>query len=143
MTRFLMSLEESVELVLHTFENGKPGDIFVQKAPASTILNLAKALLKIFKADNPIRIIGIRHGEKNYEVLVGKEEMMRATDEGNFYKISADMRDIQYDNKIEQKTTEVKRFDVEFDSDNTKQLVELDEIIDKLYSSKTVSALLP
>ena len=143
MTRFLMSLEESVELVLHAFENGKPGDIFVQKAPASTILNLAKALLKIFKADNPIKIIGIRHGEKNYEVLVGKEEMMRATDEGNFYKISADMRNIQYDNKIEQKTTEVKRFDVEFDSDNTKQLVELDEIIDKLYSSKIVSALLP
>ena len=143
MTRFLMSLEESVELVLYAFKNCNEGDIFVQKASASTVLNLAKALLKIFKADNPIEIIGIRHGEKNYEVLVGKEEMLRATDEGNFYKVSADMRNIQYDDKVDKKTTEIKRFDKEFNSDNTKQLEDIDEIVEKLYSSKTVRELLP
>ena len=143
MTRFLMSLEESVSLVLHAFENAKGGEIFVQKAPATTIFNLAKALLKIFKADNPIKIIGIRHGEKNYEVLVGKEEMMRSVDEGNFYKITADMRNIQYDNKVYDNLSSIARFDKQFDSDNTQQITEIDEIIDKLYSSKSVAKLLP
>ena len=143
MTRFLMSLEESVYLVLHAFENGNPGDIFVQKAVSSTVLNLAKALLKIFGASNPIKIIGIRHGEKNYETLVGKEEMMRATDEGDFYKISADMRNINYNLDKNVHISEIKRFEKEFNSDNTKILDNIDDIIEKLYSSETVSALLP
>ena len=143
MTRFLMSLEESVYLVLHAFENGNPGDIFVQKAISSTVLNLAKALLKIFGANNPIKIIGIRHGEKNYETLVGREEMMRATDEGDFYKISADMRNINYNLDKNIHISEIKRFEKEFNSDNTKILDNIDDIIEKLYSSETVSALLP
>lgn len=143
MTRFLMSLEESVYLVLHAFENGNPGDIFVQKAISSTVLNLAKALLKIFGANNPIKIIGIRHGEKNYETLVGKEEMMRATDEGDFYKISADMRNINYNLDKNVHISEIKRFEKEFNSDNTKILDNIDDIIEKLYSSETVSVLLP
>lgn len=143
MTRFLMSLEESVYLVLHAFENGNPGDIFVQKAISSTVLNLAKALLKIFGASNPIKVIGIRHGEKNYETLVGKEEMMRTTDEGDFYKISADMRNINYNLDKNIHISEIKRFEKEFNSDNTKILDNIDDIIEKLYSSETVSTLLP
>ena len=144
MTRFLMSLEESVDLVLYAFNNAVPGNIFVQKAVASTIENLAKALLKIFNANNEIKIIGIRHGEKNYETLVGKEEMARATDEGNFYKINSDNRDINYldGNHIKQ-NHEKNRFDLEFNSDNAKILNNIDDIIEKLYSSECVRKLLP
>ena len=97
MTRFMMNLEESVELVEFAFNNAKPGDIFVQKAPATTILNIAKALLKLFNADNEIKIIGTRHGEKLYETLLTREEMQRAEDLGNYYRIPADNRDLNYD----------------------------------------------
>lgn len=97
MTRFLMSLEESVDLVLYAFENAMQGDIFVQKAPASTIEDLAKALLKIYSASNEIKIIGTRHGEKLYESLVSREEMAQAHDMGRYYRIPADTRDLNYD----------------------------------------------
>ena len=96
MTRFLMSLEDSVDLVLYAFEHGHQGDIFVQKAPASTIADLAQALKELFKNDNPIRVIGTRHGEKLYESLISREEMVKAQDLGGYYRIPADNRDLNY-----------------------------------------------
>lgn len=96
MTRFLMSLEDSVDLVLYAFNHAESGDIFVQKAPASTIMDLALALKDIFKAGNEIRIIGTRHGEKLYETLVTREEMAKAIDMGKFFRIPADNRDLNY-----------------------------------------------
>ena len=96
MTRFLMSLEDSVDLVLHAFEHGKQGDIFVQKAPASTVNDLACALKEIFKKDNPVYVIGTRHGEKLYESLISREEMAKAEDIGTYYRIPADNRDLNY-----------------------------------------------
>lgn len=96
MTRFLMSLEDSLDLVLHAFEHGRPGDIFVQKAPASTVADLAQALKELFNKDNPIRVIGTRHGEKLYESLISREEMAKADDMGRYYRIPADNRDLNY-----------------------------------------------
>lgn len=96
MTRFLMSLEEAVELVLFAFEHGNPGDLFVNKAPAGTIGDLAQALKEICKASNEIKIIGTRHGEKLYETLCTREEMAKAEDMGNFYRIPSDNRDLNY-----------------------------------------------
>lgn len=96
MTRYLMTLEDAVDLVLYAFENGKQGDLFVQKAPASTIIDLAKALLELFGADNEIKIIGTRHGEKLYETLCTREEMIKAVDLPGFYQIPADNRDLNY-----------------------------------------------
>ncbi|RDI12175.1 polysaccharide biosynthesis protein [Flavobacterium sp. AG291] len=96
MTRFLMSLEEAVELVLFAFEHGNPGDLFVNKAPAGTIGDLAVALKELFKADNLVKIIGTRHGEKLYETLCTREEMIKAEDMGEFYRIPADNRDLNY-----------------------------------------------
>ncbi|TCK84880.1 polysaccharide biosynthesis protein [Albibacterium bauzanense] len=96
MTRFLMSLEEAVELVLFAFENGNPGDLFVNKAPAGTIGDLAQALKELCNANNEIKIIGTRHGEKLYETLCTREEMLKAEDMGDFYRIPADNRDLNY-----------------------------------------------
>ncbi len=96
MTRFLMSLEEAVELVLFAFENGNQGDLFVNKAPAGTIADLAEAVKKLFKAENEVKIIGTRHGEKLYETLCTREEMVKAEDMGDFYRIPADNRDLNY-----------------------------------------------
>lgn len=96
MTRFLMSLEEAVELVLFAFEHGKQGDLFVNKAPAGTIGDLAEAVKKMLKADNVVKIIGTRHGEKLYETLCTREEMVKAEDMGDFYRIPADNRDLNY-----------------------------------------------
>jgi UDP-glucose 4-epimerase len=96
MTRFLMSLEEAVELVLFAFEHGNPGDLFVNKAPAGTIGDLAQALKEICKADNEVKIIGTRHGEKLFETLCTREEMVKAEDMGSFYRIPADNRDLNY-----------------------------------------------
>lgn len=96
MTRFLMSLEDSVDLVLHAFEHAKQGDIFVQKAPASTVGDLAQAMIDLFSADNPIHIIGTRHGEKLYESLLSREEMARAEDMDRYYRIPSDNRDLNY-----------------------------------------------
>jgi len=96
MTRFLMSLEDSVDLVMHAFEHAKQGDIFVQKAPASTVGDLAQALKELFSADNSIQIIGTRHGEKLYESLLSREEMARAEDMDRYYRIPSDERDLNY-----------------------------------------------
>jgi UDP-glucose 4-epimerase len=96
MTRFLMSLDDSVDLVLHAYAQGQQGDIFVQKAPAATIGDLAQALREIFAPDNPILVVGTRHGEKLYESLVSREEMARVEDNGNYYRIPADNRDLNY-----------------------------------------------
>lgn len=96
MTRFLMSLEDSVDLVLYAYEHGQQGDIFVQKAPASTVADLAQALKEVFAKDNEVRIIGTRHGEKLYESLISREEMAHAKDMGGYYRIPADNRDLNY-----------------------------------------------
>jgi UDP-N-acetylglucosamine 4,6-dehydratase/5-epimerase len=96
MTRFLMSLEDSVDLVIYAYQYGKPGDIFVQKAPASTLETLALALQQIFRSDAGIRVIGTRHGEKLYESLVSREEMAKAEDKGQYFRIPADNRDLNY-----------------------------------------------
>jgi UDP-N-acetylglucosamine 4,6-dehydratase/5-epimerase len=96
MTRFLMSLEDSVDLVIYAYQHGKPGDIFVQKAPASTLETLATALKELFGSDAPIRVIGTRHGEKLYESLVSREEMAKAEDKGQYFRIPADNRDLNY-----------------------------------------------
>jgi len=97
MTRFLMSLDDAVNLVLFAFENGNPGDLFVNKAPAGTVRDLAQALKEIFNAKNKIKIIGTRHGEKLYETLCTREEMLKSEDMGDFFRIPADNRDLNYD----------------------------------------------
>lgn len=97
MTRFLMSLEDSVDLVLHAFEHSKQGDIFVQKAPASTVEDLAQALKELFSKSGDIKIIGTRHGEKLYESLISREEMAKSEDMGKYYRIPADNRDLNYE----------------------------------------------
>lgn len=120
MTRFMMSLDESVRLVLFAFNNAEPGDLFVQKAPAATILTLATALKELFNAGNEIQIIGSRHGEKMYETLCGKEEMSKADDLGDFYRVPADMRDLNYTKYVQ--TDGPRLIDQEYNSDNTKRL---------------------
>jgi len=120
MTRFMMSLEDSVKLVLFAFENASPGDIFVQKAPAATILTLAQALKELFNASNEIKIIGPRHGEKMYETLCGKEEMAKAVDLGDFYRIPADFRDLNYTKYVQEDLPHL--VDTEYNSDNTNRL---------------------
>lgn len=121
MTRFLMSLEDSVDLVLHAFEHGQQGDIFVQKAPASTIEDLVTALKELFKSDTGIKIIGTRHGEKLYESLLSREEMAKADDMGRYYRIPADNRDLNYDKYILEGQPEANALD-DYTSHNTKQL---------------------
>jgi UDP-N-acetylglucosamine 4,6-dehydratase/5-epimerase len=96
MTRFLMSLEDSVDLVLYAYEHGEQGDIFVQKAPASSLADLAQALKELFNSSSPVRIIGTRHGEKLFESLISREEMAHAQDMGGYYRIPADNRDLNY-----------------------------------------------
>lgn len=121
MTRFLMSLEEAVELVLFAFENGNPGDLFVNKAPASTIEDLAKALKKLYNVDNPTKIIGTRHGEKLYETLCTKEEMIKAEDMGNFYRVPADNRDLNYNQYFTEGKEDMEKIS-DFNSHNTIRL---------------------
>jgi UDP-N-acetylglucosamine 4,6-dehydratase/5-epimerase len=120
MTRFMMSLKDSVDLVLFAFENANSGDIFVQKSPAATILTLATALKEIFNSNVETKIIGPRHGEKMYESLCGKEEMSKAEDLGNFYRIPADLRDLNYTKYFQ--TDGPRLVDDEYNSNNTKQL---------------------
>jgi UDP-glucose 4-epimerase len=107
MTRFLMSLTESVDLVLYAFEHARPGDIFVQKAPAATVGDLAQALKELLRSSSPIKIIGTRHGEKLYESLVSREEMARCEDLGNYYRIPADSRDLNYDKYFVEGETQI------------------------------------
>jgi len=132
MTRFLMSLEESVDLVLHAFENGNQGDIFVQKAPASTIEDLAQAIKELFNSDVAVKIIGARHGEKLYESLVSREEMANADDMGRYYRIAADNRDLNYDKFILEGRPEVNSVD-DYTSHNTNRL-SVNQIKDLLLS---------
>ena len=130
MTRFLMSLEEAVELVIYAFKNAEAGDIMVQKSPASTIGDLAIAVKELFNADNEIKIIGTRHGEKRYETLLTKEEYVKAEDLPGFYRVPADQRDLNYDKYFadgDQKLSTA----VEYNSDNTKILT-VEEIKEKL-----------
>jgi len=130
MTRFIMSLEEAVELVLFAFQNGQPGDIMVQKAPACTIAVLAQAVKEIFNANNEIHYIGIRHGEKTYETLLTKEECLHAYDLGNFYRVPADNRDLNYEQYFEQGKTE-KPMLTEFNSSNT-EILNVEQVKQKL-----------
>ena len=121
MTRFLMSLEESVELVLYAFEHAQPGDIFVQKAPASTVGDLALAMKELLRSASDLKIIGTRHGEKLYESLVSREEMARADDLGDYYRIPADSRDLNYDKYFLEGKTEISEID-DYTSHNTHRL---------------------
>jgi UDP-N-acetylglucosamine 4,6-dehydratase len=121
MTRFLMSLEDSVDLVLYAFQNGRPGDIFVQKAPASTVGDLALAVREMFKRDNPIKSIGTRHGEKLYESLLSREEMAHAEDMGGYYRIPADNRDLNYAAYFSDGEERIAHFD-DYTSHNTERL---------------------
>jgi UDP-N-acetylglucosamine 4,6-dehydratase len=121
MTRFLMSLEDSVDLVLYAFEHAKQGDLFVQKAPASTVADLAQALKEIFKKDNPVRIIGTRHGEKLYESLISREEMAKAEDMGGYYRIPADNRDLNYAQYFSEGVEKLSHLD-DYTSHNTTRL---------------------
>lgn len=120
MTRFMMTLDESVELVVFAFENAQPGDIFVQKSPAATILTLAEALKDLFNANNDIQIIGSRHGEKMYETLCSREEMSKVEDLGNYYRIPADMRDLNYTKYVQEDGPRL--IDQEYNSNNTRRL---------------------
>lgn len=120
MTRFLMSLDEAVELVLFAFENGNPGDLFVNKAPAGTIGDLAQALKELCNADNEIKIIGTRHGEKLYETLCTREEMVKAEDMGEFYRIPADNRDLNYAQYFSEGEEDVSLIE-DYHSHNTEQ----------------------
>ena len=121
MTRFLMSLDDSVDLVLHAYEHGQQGDIFVQKAPAATIGDLAQALKEIFNADNPVQIVGTRHGEKLYESLVSREEMARVEDMKQYYRIPADNRDLNYAMYFTEGQKEISALD-DYTSHNTERL---------------------
>lgn len=121
MTRFMMTLEEAVDLVLYAFSHGKQGDLYVQKAPASTIEVLAKAILELKGAKNKIEYIGTRHGEKLYETLVTSEEMIRAEDLGNYYRIHADNRDLNYEKYFSKGNKELNK-DESYTSDNTHRL---------------------
>jgi UDP-glucose 4-epimerase len=121
MTRFLMSLEDSVDLVLYAYENAKQGDIFVQKAPASTIADLAQALKELFNSASPIHIIGTRHGEKLYESLISREEMAHAHDLCGYYRIPADNRDLNYAKYFSQGEEKISRLD-DYTSHNTERL---------------------
>jgi len=122
MTRFLMSLDESIDLVLFSYEKGINGDIFVQKSPASTIIDLATALKEIFNANNKIEIIGTRHGEKLHETLLGREELLRAEDLGSYYRIPADARDLNYNLYFNKGMDENSQSIKEYNSYNTERL---------------------
>jgi UDP-glucose 4-epimerase len=130
MTRFLMSLDESVSLVLFAFDHAHTGDIFVQKAPASTIYDLALAVKEIFSAKNEIRIIGTRHGEKTHETLINREEIVKAEDMGDFYRIPADNRDLNYNRYFAEGNTNVSANE-DYTSENTRRL-NVSEVIEKL-----------
>lgn len=132
MTRFIMSLEEAVDLVLFAFKEGKSGDILVQKAPACTIETLAKAVKGLFPSDNDIKVIGIRHGEKMYETLLTNEECANAIDLGDFYRVPADQRDLNYD-KYFKEGNEKRNTLTEFNSNNT-DLLNVEEVKEKLLS---------
>lgn len=121
MTRFLMSLEDSVDLVLHAFMHGKQGDVFIQKAPASTVADLAQALKELLKKNGDIKVIGTRHGEKLYESLVSREEMAKAEDMGRYFRIPADNRDLNYEKYFVEGEQKISELD-DYTSHNTVRL---------------------
>jgi UDP-glucose 4-epimerase len=121
MTRFMLHLDEAVELVEYAFENGHNGDIFVKKAPACTLSDLALALKELLEADTEVRVIGTRHGEKVYETLVNREEMAKAMDCGDYYRVPADTRDLNYDKYFSAGNEKVKQT-MEYTSHNTRRL---------------------
>ncbi len=141
MTRFMMSIDEALDLVMYAFENARPGDIFVQKAPAASIQTLALALKRIFKAENPIRIIGTRHGEKLCETLLTREEMARAEDLGSYFRIPADTRDLNSDIFFTKGEERISR-EQDYTSHNTRQLDEK-EICDLLLTLPYIKSQLP
>lgn len=130
MTRFMMSLDEALDLVVYAFRNGEPGDLFVQKAPAATIGTLAEALKRLFRADNPVQVIGTRHGEKLYETLLTREEMARAIDLGSYFRVPADVRDLNYAKYFSEGESRVAEVP-DYHSHNTRRL-DLDEVVDLL-----------
>lgn len=130
MTRFLMSLEDAVELVIHAFQNAETGDIMVQKSPSSTVGDLAQALLELFDADNDIQIIGTRHGEKQAETLLTREEFAQSEDMGEYFRVPADSRDLNYSNYVENGSSKITQ-SFEYNSNNTR-ILNVEEIKDKL-----------
>ncbi|GDX47020.1 UDP-glucose 4-epimerase [Bacteroidota bacterium] len=139
MTRFMMTLEDAVDLVLFAFNNGSPGDIFVQKSPASTIGQLARVMVDLYKSGSEIKIIGTRHAEKQHETLMSKEERMNSVDIGNYFKISADNRDLNYNKYFSEGKGSLSNID-EYNSNNTYRLsdVELMALLGKIgYSGKS------
>ena len=132
MTRFIMSLSEAVELVVFAFQNAASGDIMVQKAPACTIEILAQAVRQLFHAENEIKVIGIRHGEKMYETLLTNEECAHAVDMGNFYRVPCDKRDLNYDKYFKDGDKERSKLR-EFNSSNT-ELLDIEQVKEKLLS---------
>ena len=136
MTRFMMTIEGAVDLVLYAFTHGAPGDIFVQKAPSATIGTLAKALLKLLNAQNEIRIIGTRHGEKLYETLLNREEMAQTEDLGDYYRVPADVRDLNYSSFFSSGKAEVSEA-VDYNSHNT-ELLDVDGMMNLLLKLQCV-----
>ncbi len=130
MTRFMMTIENALDLVLYTFEHGEPGDLFVQKAPAATVKTLAKALKKLYKSNNDIRIIGTRHGEKLYETLLTREERARAQDLGDYFKAPPDSRDLNYNLYYTNGALEMSKLE-DYHSHNTRRL-DVDEMTEVL-----------
>lgn len=121
MTRFMMTLDDAVDLVLYAFRHGQNGDLFVQKAPAATLSTLAQALKELYQTDTPVRIIGTRHGEKLFETLVTREEMAKAEDMGNYYRIPCDTRDLNYDKYFVEGNEKIARIE-DYHSHNTRRL---------------------
>ncbi len=132
MARFMMSIEDAVDLVLYAFEHGDQGDIFVQKAPSATLETLAKAVKKVFNAPNPIQIIGTRHGEKQYETLLTREERAKAEDCGNYFRVKADNRDLNYNAFFSEGQTEVSSME-DYNSNNA-AILSVDEMANLLLS---------
>jgi UDP-glucose 4-epimerase len=136
MSRFMMTIEGAVDLVLYAFMHGAPGDIFVQKSPSATIGTLAEALLRLLEADNEIRVIGTRHGEKLYETLLNREEMAHAEDLGDYYRVPADARDLNYSSFFTNGKPEVSRA-IDYNSHNT-DLLDVDAMMNLLLKLQCV-----
>lgn len=136
MTRFMMLIEEAVDLVLYAFEHGKTGDLFVKKAPSATVETLALAMKKIFNASNPIQVIGTRHGEKLFETLLTREEMAEAIDMGDYYRVSADARDMNYHSYISEGDKTIDDLE-DYHSHNSEQLT-VDELVELLMKLEIV-----
>ena len=130
MTRFMMSLDDAVDLVVYAFQHGAPGDLFVQKAPAATIGTLAEAVKRLFQADNPVQVIGTRHGEKLYETLLTREERARSIDLGSYFRVPANVRDLNYAKYFSEGESRLANVE-DYHSHNTRRL-DVDELVDLL-----------